>query len=146
MSSMSSTHPYLIRAMHEWISDNNQTPQIIVDATVDGVEVPVGHIKDGRIVLNIGFSATANLQLGNEFISFDARFDGKASSIILPVAAVQGIYASESGQGMFFASDPDEIAADVEQSTLDGVGKEPEKEEDGKRGPSPKVSHLKVVK
>ena len=100
--SLSSTRPYLLRAMHEWMSDNNQTPLVVVDSEVDGVVVPREHVKDGRIILNIAWSATRNLQLENDQISFQARFGGVPHSVVLPVSAVQGIYARESGQGMVF--------------------------------------------
>jgi stringent starvation protein B len=103
---LSSTRPYLLRAMHEWLSDNGQTPFIVVDASLPGVDVPEGHIKDGRIVLNIDWAATRNLQMENDFLSFEARFGGVAHSVLVPIAAVQGIYARESGQGMLFQDEP----------------------------------------
>jgi stringent starvation protein B len=97
-----STRPYLLRAMHEWMSDNDETPLVVVDATAADANVPVGHVKDGRIVLNMGWSATRNLQMTNELVSFEARFGGVSHAVSFPLAAVQGIYARESGQGMLF--------------------------------------------
>jgi len=94
--------PYLLRAMHEWMSDNGQTPLLIVDPSGDGVLVPTESIKDDHLVLNVSWSATQNLQLGNELITFDARFSGKPHGVSVPVAAIKGIYARESGQGMMF--------------------------------------------
>ncbi|MDN5864786.1 MAG: ClpXP protease specificity-enhancing factor [Gammaproteobacteria bacterium] len=95
--------PYFLRAMHEWISDAGMTPQIIVDARMDGVQVPAGSIDEqGRIVLNIGLDAVRGLALTNEKVSFKARFAGTPHSIFVPIAAVQGIYARESGEGIVF--------------------------------------------
>jgi stringent starvation protein B len=101
-----STRPYLLRAMHEWMTDTSQTPLVVVDAVQEGVQVPPGHVKDGRIVLNIAWSATRNLQMTNDLITFDARFGGVAHSVMLPIRAVLGIYARESGQGMMFQDEP----------------------------------------
>jgi stringent starvation protein B len=102
--------PYLLRALHEWISDSGETPHIVVDATALGVSVPRQHVKDGKIVLNVSFSATQMLKLGNDFVSFEARFAGVAYSVQVPVRAILGIYARETGQGMIFPegdADPD---------------------------------------
>lgn len=99
---MTSTRPYLLRAMHEWIVDNGMTPHLLVDATVDGVAVPPQHVEDGSIVLNAGPTAVRDLELGNEWVSFSARFAGVAQEIFVPIAAVQAVYARENGQGMFF--------------------------------------------
>ncbi|MBD9401270.1 ClpXP protease specificity-enhancing factor [Comamonas sp. CMM02] len=96
-----STRPYLIRALHEWCTDNGLTPYLAVK--VDrSVQVPREFVKDGEIVLNVGYDATGNLQLGNEYIEFKARFGGKPREIMVPVERVQAIYARESGQGMSF--------------------------------------------
>jgi len=97
----SSTRPYLIRALYEWCTDNGLTPYVAVQAD-DTVQVPREHIKDGEIVLNISFDATSSLELGNEFISFSARFAGKPREIIIPIERVIAIYARENGQGMAF--------------------------------------------
>ncbi len=97
--------PYLVRAMHEWMTDNGQTPHVVVDATVDGVVVPRQYVRDGKIVLNVGYSATADLVMKNEAISFSARFGGVAFDCTVPMHAVVGIYARETGQGMVFADD-----------------------------------------
>ncbi len=97
----SSTRPYLIRALYEWCTDNGFTPYIAV-AVDDSVQVPREYVKDGEIVLNIGFDATSSLQLGNDFIEFKARFAGTAREIMVPVNQVMAIYARENGQGMAF--------------------------------------------
>ncbi|MBT8144064.1 MAG: ClpXP protease specificity-enhancing factor [Gammaproteobacteria bacterium] len=97
--------PYLIRAMHEWICDSEFTPHIVVDAEAEHVVVPAEHINDGKIILNISTRATEALQLGNEFISFATRFGGRSVSIEIPCAAVLGIYARETGEGMIFTGE-----------------------------------------
>ncbi|MBL8251310.1 MAG: ClpXP protease specificity-enhancing factor [Candidatus Competibacter sp.] len=103
----SSTRPYLIRALYEWIEDNGLTPHLLVNAELPGVEVPHQHIKDGRIVLNINATAVRALRLGNERIEFNARFGGVARTVSIPIAAVLAIYARESGQGMAFVEEQD---------------------------------------
>ena len=96
-----STRPYLIRAIHEWCCDNGYTPHITV--SVDStVQVPHEYVKDGEIVLNVGLTATTGLLLGNDYISFKARFAGVARDIMVPVDQVIAIFARENGQGMAF--------------------------------------------
>ena len=96
-----STRPYLIRAMYEWCTDHSFTPYVAVK--VDGsVQVPREFVQGGEIVLNISFDATSALQLGNEFIEFNARFGGKPRDIMVPINRVMAIYARENGQGMSF--------------------------------------------
>jgi len=97
----SSTRPYLVRALHEWCTDNGFTPYIAV-LVDDTVQVPREYVNNGEIVLNISFDATSNLQLGNEFVVFKARFGGVAREISVPIARVIAIYARENGQGMAF--------------------------------------------
>jgi stringent starvation protein B len=94
--------------MHEWITDNNQTPHIVVDAGFDGVLVPEEHVKDGKIVLNLSYSAISDLIIGNEVLEFGARFGGVPFAVEVPVEAVMGIYARETGQGMIFGSEEPE--------------------------------------
>ena len=100
-----SRRPYLLRAMHEWVSDSGGTPHVIVDAELPGVQVPRAYVKDGKIVLNISASATQRLALGNEFIEFDARFAGVVHHVKVPLGAVLGIYARESGEVMVFSGE-----------------------------------------
>lgn len=107
---MKPRRPYLLRALHEWISDSGETPHIVVDAAAEGVVVPRQYVKDGKIVLNVSFSATSALKLGNDAVSFEARFGGASFQVHVPVRAVLGIYARETGQGMIFPegdADPD---------------------------------------
>lgn len=108
---MKSTKPYLIRAIHEWCADQGFTPYLAVkvDATT---RVPREFVKDGEIVLNVGIEATHQLQLGNEEISFQARFGGKAFPVVVPIERVAAIYASENGEGMAFEV-TDKLAADA---------------------------------
>jgi stringent starvation protein B len=98
-----SRRPYLLRAMHEWISDSNQTPHIVVDASMEGVEVPRQYVQGGKIILNVSSSATSLLSLGNEIVRFRARFGAATYDVSVPIAAVLGIYARETGQGMIFS-------------------------------------------
>ncbi|EWS59841.1 MAG: ClpXP protease specificity-enhancing factor [Methylibium sp.] len=100
-----STRPYLIRALHDWCTDNGFTPYLAV--YVDGsVQVPAEYVKNNEIVLNASFEATSGLQLGNDFISFKARFGGTAREIVVPIDHVIAIYARENGQGMAFPAPP----------------------------------------
>jgi len=100
-----SRRPYLLRAMHEWISDSGHTPHLVVDAAVTGVDVPRQFVKDGKIVLNVSWSATAQLKLGNDKVTFSGRFGGASMMVSVPVSAVLAIYARETGQGMIFSDD-----------------------------------------
>lgn len=98
---MLSTKPYLIRAIHEWCSDQGFTPYLSV--RVDArTRVPREFVKEGEIVLNVGIEATHQLMMGNEEISFQARFGGKAFPVVVPIARVAAIYARENGEGMAF--------------------------------------------
>ena len=105
---MNSSVPYLIRAMNEWILDNNCTPYMVVDATMDDVSVPLDHVKDGQIVLNIGPQAVRNLSISGEYVMFSGRFSGIAHEIYAPIGAVMGIITKENGEGMWFPRDEGE--------------------------------------
>lgn len=100
--SMTSSQPYLIRAIYDWIIDNELTPYLLVNAENDYAMIPREYVEDGKIVLNITPSAISDLQLGNDYIMFNARFSGKAMEVSVPVVAVLAIYARENGQGMMF--------------------------------------------
>ncbi len=117
--------------MHEWMGDNGHTPHIVVDASVDGVTVPQEHVKEGKIILNISYSAAHNLKLNNDSVSFRARFSGKPFDVWVPIASVLGIYAKETGQGMIFSHGTEQP--------------EPPDPED-KDVPRSDRSHLKIVK
>lgn len=109
-----STRPYLIRALHEWCTDNGFTPYLSVRVD-QSVQVPREYVKDGEIVLNLGVEATGNLLLGNDYIEFKARFGGKARDIMVPVSRVIAIYARENGQGMAFPL-PVDMLSDTEMA------------------------------
>jgi stringent starvation protein B len=97
-----STRPYVIRAIREWAMDNGLTPQLLVDAGVDGIVIPEGYAQDGKIVLNVHTLAVQSLELGNDFITFSARFGGASHAINLPIQSVLAVFARENGQGIFF--------------------------------------------
>jgi stringent starvation protein B len=99
---MTSSRPYLIRAIYDWITDNGLTPHLLVDAEHPEAVVPEQYVEDGQIVLNVGLSAVRDLDLGNEEISFSARFSGTPMDVSVPADAVLGIYARENGRGMLF--------------------------------------------
>lgn len=107
-----SRRPYLLRAMHEWMVDSGHTPHAIVDAAQAGVEVPMGYVNDGRIVLNLSPSATQNLLLGPDLLEFNARFSGTVHYIRVPITAILGIYARETGEGMVFSEEGAQPPAD----------------------------------
>ena len=110
---MNSSRPYLIRALYEWIVDNDCTPHLLVNAEYTGVQVPAGFASDGQIVLNVSPSAVRQLHMDNEAVSFEGRFGGVAHSLYVPAVAVLAIYARENGQGMVF--DLEAPAADNEE-------------------------------
>lgn len=110
---MNSSRPYLLRALYEWIVDNNCTPHLLVAAEYPGARVPAGYAKDGQIVLNVSPSAVRYLEMGNEVLTFEGRFGGVAQSLYIPVAAVQAIYARENGEGMSF------VLEEVEEGEAD---------------------------
>ena len=96
--------PYLVRAYCDWIEDSGLTPHILIDCKKAGVNVPEGFEKNGKIVLNIGSSATQNRLITNNSISFKARFNGRAQKVVIPCTSVLTIYAQENGEGMFFGN------------------------------------------
>ncbi len=112
---MNSSRPYIMRALYEWIVDNDMTPYVLVDASIDGVMVPQQFVKDNQIVLNISPDAVVELSISNESVSFNGRFGGVATDIFAPVAAVVGIYARENGQGMVF--DPEDNLTPPDDTT-----------------------------
>ena len=104
-----STKPYLIRAIHEWCADSGLTPYLSVRVD-ENTRVPMEFVKDGEIVLNLGYDATHKLTIGNDGVQFSARFSGVSRECSIPMYAVAGIFARENGQGLFFAP---EAAADA---------------------------------
>jgi stringent starvation protein B len=135
---MKSNRPYLIRALYEWIAENDCTPHLLVNAEYPGIQVPPGYANDGQLVLNVSSSAVRHLQLGNDAVSFEGRFGGVPQSLYIPAAAVLAIYARENGQGMVFDSDAPSATDDAGPDDGGPAGTEPPR-------PSGRPS-LKVVK
>ena len=129
---MTSNRPYLLRALYEWIGDNQMTPHILVDAGAPGVEVPRQAVQKGKVILNIDPAAVRELNLGNQFLTFSARFSGRQFEVTVPVDAVLAIYSKENGQGMMFAQEDGAPAPDDPDS--------------GPGGSSSRRPHLTVVK
>ncbi len=130
--SMTSSRPYLLRAIYDWIVDNGCTPHVMVNATLPEVRVPVGYVKDGQIVLNVAPSAVSHLVMDERALACSARFGGVAQELYVPMGAIIGIYARENGRGMMFEAEPD-------------LEPEPPKDE-GKTGDRANRPSLKVVK
>lgn len=126
----SSTKPYLIRALHEWCTDNGYTPYIVVQVNARTM-VPPAHVRDGQITLNIGNLATNQLRLGNDLIEFQARFSGIVEDVSVPIGAVSAIYARETGAGMGFEVQTDEPATEGENPTPDTPQGQAESHDDG---------------
>lgn len=131
---MTPTRPYFLRAVYQWIVDNDCTPYLAVNASLPKVMVPEEYIEDGQITLNISPSAVMSFVIENDYLSFSARFSGTPRNLYIPMAAVMGLYARENGQGMAF---PDEPYYLEEQAAAD----EPEPPQPPRGRPS-----LKVVK
>ena len=106
---MTPNRPYLLRALYEWISENRMTPHILVDAAVEGVDVPEQAVQKGKVILNIDHAAVHDLDMANEWLSFNARFSGRRYEVKVPLEAVLAIYAKENGQGMMFAQEEGNI-------------------------------------
>lgn len=145
---MLASRPFLLRALYEWVLENQMTPHIVVDAECPGVRVPRQFVQEGQITLNVAPSAVQGLQMTNADVTFSARFGGMPMQVVVPIAAVLAIYARENGQGMGFGFEPgaeelDAIAAGRE--TGEGVA-----EDDGDEQPDPTPpkgrAKLKVVK
>ncbi len=129
---MTSNRPYLLRALYEWISDNRMTPHILVDASMDGVDVPQQVVRKGKVILNIDQAAVRDLDMANDWLSLNARFSGRRYEVKVPLQAVLAIYAKENGQGMMFAR---------EESNLPPTDPEP-----GPGDGDIRKSHLKLVR
>ena len=154
ITTMTSNRPYLLRALYEWINDNNLTPYVLADASLPGVQVPKSAIKDDKVVLNIAMRAVASLEINNHGISFMARFSGKSQSIFIPIEAVIAIYAQETGQGMMLPLDESQAESHEYSDSLEQheseSGQEQQRTEEPPKPPTtpnpPKGSHLRIVK
>ena len=133
---MTSSRPYFIRGLYDWVVDNGMTPHLLVNAEVEGVTVPVQSVENGQVVLNISPSAVQALELGNDAIRFSARFGGVPMNVNVPPNAVLGIYARENGRGMLFPENGDDGLGPED----DGPGDEPDSTPPGNR------PNLRVVK
>ena len=111
---MTPNRPYLLRALYEWILDNDMTPHLLVDTAVQGTVVPQNYIENNRIILNLGPDAVRDLVLGNDLITFSARFGEKSCHLTAPVNSVIAIYARENGKGLIF--EPEDVDARVGES------------------------------
>lgn len=143
MSDLTSTKPYLLRALHEWCNDNGLTPHMLVAVDAQ-TRVPMAYVKDGEIVLNLSYSATKDLQIGNEAVTFSARFAGVSQQLYVPMSAVRGIFARENGQGLVFQ--PEAGAETAENAEAEPAAKvQQPANEKGKAAVGKKPS-LKLVK
>lgn len=145
---MVSTKPYLIRAIHEWCTDEGFSPYIAVQVD-EQTRVPREFVKDGQIVLNVGAEATHQLQIGNDEITFQARFNGASFPVAVPVSAVLAIYARENGQGMAFEAVPEHVdgeAVGAGKTAHVAAGTETETETDKPESPTRRGGHLTRVK
>jgi stringent starvation protein B len=146
---MTSHRPYLLRALYAWIADNDMTPHLLVDAGRPGVQVPAFAVNDGKVVLNVADRAVAGLEMGNDLITFTARFGGVSHPVRVPVSAVLAIYARETGQAMAL---PEEIDEPAEGALLSTDAEDEGGNDDGDGGgdgrpPAPRRgSHLRVIK
>jgi stringent starvation protein B len=133
---MSPSRPYLLRAIFDWLIENDQTPYLLVDAEAADVMVPVEHVQDGKIILNISLTATRGLELSNDAVSFNARFSGLSMDVYVPIYAALALYSKENGRGMMFPEEGDEYAQVTQNDAEDNTA---DKE-------IPKKPHLTIVK
>jgi stringent starvation protein B len=105
MTTMTTSRPYILRAIHQWISDNGLTPHLLVNAEFPGIRVPGQYIENGKIILNVSDRAVSSYHQDNDWIIFQARFGGRSQEIVVPVPAVLAIYAKENGKGMVFGQE-----------------------------------------
>ena len=142
---MTSSKAYLLRALNELILDNSCTPYIVVDATVESVQVPQEYVQDGQIVLNINPSSVRHLLMDNDGVSFDARFNGKSQNIYAPIQAVNAIYAKENGRGMVFGDEPEQPDPDGPDGVKTASRPDSSPEGNGDKSSSARPK-LKVIK
>ena len=138
--------PYLLRAMHEWMTDNSLTPHIVIDVTATESALPLEYAQDGRLIINVSYSATENLFIDNDTASFDARFGGVSRHLDVPVAAIVGIYARETGQGMIFSSEQGPQDQPASEQPVAGDAPDRPVEENGDRTSRPSRPQLKIIK
>jgi len=138
---MTPKRPYLLRALYEWIVDNNLTPHLVVDATIVGTVVPQNFVSEGQIVLNMSPTAVQGLQLADHEVRFNARFGGQPMQVIVPMTAALAIYARENGAGAMFEAEPE-----LDKMPEPEDEEKPNSESDVEQKPTKKKPNLKVVK
>lgn len=149
MAELTSRRPYLIRALYDWVLDNDLTPHLLVAADAAGVDVPREFVTDdGKITVNVSPGAVRALSLGNDLITFSARFSGANYNVAVPPGAVLALYARENGEGMLFGEveEPSEAPAELASDTDTADASSPTGEDDSVAEARKKRSHLKVVK
>lgn len=131
---MTSSKPYLIRGLYEWLLDNQATPYMLADTSNPEVMIPRGIATDGKVVLNLAPTAIENLEMTNEYVSFSARFNGVAQDIYCPMASILAIYSRENGEGMMFNQESGDAPA--KDGSADGAS----------QSKKPNRPSLKVIK
>ena len=148
MSDITPSRGYLVRALFDWIIDNDLTPHLVVAAEVPGTDVPDAYVKDGQITLNIAPSAVRDLYMDADAVSFNARFGGVPTQIYVPTASILAIFARENGQGMGFGMEPgaDLLQAQIEAALEAGEPVAPTEAPETPKTTKPKKPALRVVK
>jgi stringent starvation protein B len=139
-----SAKPYLIRAICEWCGDNALTPYLAVKVN-EQTRVPAAFVKNGEIVLNVSTTATRKLTIDNEWIQFTARFNGASQEVAVPISAVSGIFAKETGYGFAFSS-PQDPATSLASATAPRESDKPAPAKDGAAAKRKRPPHLQVIK
>lgn len=143
---MKPSRPYIVKALYDWLLDNDLTPHLLVDAAQEDVIVPLQFVEDGQIVMNINPSAVRNFYMDDQAISFNARFSGQPMDVYIPMKAMLAIYARENGQGMGFGGEPGvESYLEAELTEVESSD-EVKASEDKADKPKAKRPALKVVK
>lgn len=138
---LSPNRPYLLRAYYDWLTDNQLTPHLVVDAQVKGTQVPQQYVKDGQIVLNVADGAVIGMDMGNDIVEFNACFGNTPHQVVLPMASIIAIYARENSAGIVFEMEDAYRQLD-ENDDVD----ESEDDSNSKKASTKKTSHLKVIK
>lgn len=143
VSEMTAKRPYLLRALYDWIVDNQLTPHLVVDATIVGTKVPQQFVKDGQITLNISPSAVVGLQLLDDAVRFNARFGGQPMEVIVPMTAALALFARENGAGAMFEAEPqlDKMPAEASEHAVSEPDEQPSQPKSKSKRPN-----LKVIK
>lgn len=136
---MTSLRPHLVRALIDWIVENDQTPHVIIDCTVDNVDAPMDQAQDGKLVLNVSARATRNLLIDAQWLHVDCRFSGRSMRIQAPIGAIVGVYSKEGGAGMVFEPEP----ADQADSEAENADASPEAAPKQPRQGGPKLTLVK---